>query len=241
MPQRSQQRWIPRKVRITVEERSIKVDSDLESEDAVAESLPSIAGASDTEDDSMPSIAGDTVASDTDPDQDPAASEARQKARNTPSNQFEGNPPEDRSRGASSEWNNEPEVGNLGIFCGNWGTTSANKKKSVKIRRRENQEKQLTKSPAHVLVVLESTPRVADALRQPAVAGVPNSSKLAGRPTCQYYVQRGKEPQSAVLVAARMDTCHSVKCLAAHQAFPMPRCRPYVPAAGSSGSRAPLP
>jgi hypothetical protein len=150
------------------------------------------------------SIAGDTNVTETDDEKDPSLLEARDRDRNAPSNKYEGNPPEDRSRARSSQWNQEPEVGNFGLYFGNWGTTS---EKGKEKKRREQQVKQITKNPGNVLVVLESTAGMEAALRLPAVAGQPSAKGVAARPTSQYFVQRGKEAEAAVLIAARTDTC----------------------------------
>ena len=70
---------------------------------------------SDAESSNPHSVAGDSVV-DTDTDMEERAE--RKRAHAQPKVPFHG---DDRSRGESSRFNNEPEVGNIGIFFGNRG------------------------------------------------------------------------------------------------------------------------
>ena len=70
---------------------------------------------SDAETSNLHSIPGDSVAGS---DSDMEERDARKRAHAQPKLFFHG---DDRSRGESSIYNAEPEVGNIGIFFGNWG------------------------------------------------------------------------------------------------------------------------
>ena len=205
--------WTPKQVQFD--------PNSIRAEPAVADADASVADADTSDSDAessatqsgVPSIAGDTNFTATDDEKDPSLSENTNRDRNGPSNQYEGTPPGletppglDRIRAGSSQWNEEPEVGNCGLYFGNWGTTSEKGTRKNK-KRRETQLKQITKNPGNVMVVLESTKGMELALKQPAVAGQPSATGVAARPTFQYFVQRGKEAEAGVLIAARTDTC----------------------------------
>ena len=87
------------------------------------------------------SIAGDTLASASDAENSTMASAADaafvRQQRLAPQTPVEGTP----QRGPSSKHNEEWEVGNFGLFLGNWGT-------------RGERESQILKSPAKVQVVI---------------------------------------------------------------------------------------
>ena len=118
----------------------------------------------------------------------------------------------------SSRWNKEPEVGNCGFMFGNWGTRqedNSNKSSQAGSRRmHENADRQILKSPAHVIGLAETTATIERILQQPAVAGDQNAEEgtVDRRPTCQYHCFRGNEP-SSVLIACRTDTCKGMKCV----------------------------
>jgi hypothetical protein len=139
------------------------------------------------------SIAGDTV----------ATSSGAETELVAPTIRVQGDP--NRSRGESSWRNEEPEVGNFGLFVGNWGlrgTLGDNRQKQL---RRDTHDRQILKSPAQVIVLCEATAAVGDLLQKSAVAGTPGVKGLEGRNTFEHWVVRGEEPQAAVLIAARKD------------------------------------
>ena len=65
-----------------------------------------------------------------------------------------------------------------------------------------------------MIILCEAAPLVEELLQQPAVAGTPGALGLDGRDTFENWVVRGKEPESAVLIAARKDTCSFLEYLA---------------------------
>ena len=159
------------------------------------------------------SAVGDTVASSSaaDIDEDPIATAARRQERVAPTPQMHGDPT--RSRGASSRWNKEPEVGNFGLHFGNWGCRGR-QTDAVSKRRQKTHDDQIMKSPAQVIVLCEATEYVADMLREPAVAGVEGSQGLEGRNTFECFVVKGKEQaDTSVLIAARKDNCDCLEYL----------------------------
>jgi len=149
------------------------------------------------------SIAGDSVASsDCEPE--------TRSARKQPTVPFEG----ERSRGASSKWNSEPEVGNCGFYFGNWGLRGSVGSSADQKLRTETHDRQIMKNPAQVVILCETTEAVADLLRNPAVAAEkPGVKGLEGRSTYEHYVVRGNEEKSAVLIAARKDNCSYLQLL----------------------------
>ena len=88
------------------------------------------------------SVAGDIIAdsSAADNDESDAAVAKRRNRRRAPLSTFQG----DREH-RSSKWNAEPEVGNFGIFFGNWGTRATLGGVGTQQRRREKQDLQVLK------------------------------------------------------------------------------------------------
>ena len=165
---------------------------------------------SDAEDDPesiASSIAGDTVASSSGAETDAEPTEERVLFRRVkvaaPTVRAQGDP--NRSRGGSSWRNEEPEVGNFGLFSGNWGIRGTLADEKQKQLRRDTHDRQILKSPAQVIVLCEATAAVEALLQKPAVAGTPGAKGLEGRNTFEHWVVRGAEPESAVLIAARKD------------------------------------
>ena len=77
-------------------------------------------------------------------------------------------------------------------------------------RRRDAQDRQILKSPAQVVILCEANETVEEMLKQPPVSGDDDQhpqSRLERRATHGHWVVRGNEQGSAVLVAARTDTC----------------------------------
>ena len=142
------------------------------------------------------SIAGDTVATSSraETDADPTEVAARRRELVAPTIRVQGDP--NRSRGESSWRNEEPEVGDFGLFVGNWGlrgTLGDNRQKQL---RRDTHDRQILKSPAQVIVLCEATAAVGDLLQKSAVAGTPGAKGLEGRNTFEHWVVRGEEPQA---------------------------------------------
>ena len=149
------------------------------------------------------SIAGDPVAS------SDFGPETR-CARKQPTVQFEG----ERSRGPSSKWNSEFEVGNCGFYFGNWGLRASIGSEKQKRLRTETHDRQIMKNPGQMVILCETTEAVAALLRNPAVAAEkPGVKGLEGRSTYEHFVVRGNEEKSAVLIAARKDNCSYLQLL----------------------------
>ena len=120
----------------------------------------------------------------------------------------------DCSRGESSKYNAEPEVGNVGFFCGNWGQRGSIAGDLFKKKRREAHDRQIMRCPAQVVILCEASAKVEEVLKSSAVAAEdPDAEGLAGRGSFEHYVVRGNEPDAAILVAARCDNCTDLKLL----------------------------
>ena len=115
--------------------------------------------------------------------------------------------------GASSLRNQDPEVGNVGIFYGNWGVRGSFNNDEAKKRKRDQHDKQIMRCPAQVIVLCEASAGVETLLQQAAVAGTAGASGLDGRNTSEHWVVRGNEPDAAVLIAARKDVSTGVQLL----------------------------
>ena len=152
------------------------------------------------------SIAGDTVDSEAEGTPEQVASLHDQRL--APREPMQGI----RSRGRSCKYNSEPEVGNFGLFFGNWGMRGTNSSQEVRRARQIRHDRQIKKSPAHILVLVEASAAVEDLLRRPPEQGNPNAQGLDRRSSHEYFVQRGNE-ESAVLIAARMDNTTYLECL----------------------------
>jgi len=109
-------------------------------------------------------------------------------------------------------YNDEPEVGNFGLFFGNWGLRGTCGGKQVQKARRVKQDRQILKNPAQVLVVAEASVQLEGLLRQPAVAGSHDCEGFDARHTAEHWVVRGAE-ESAILIAARKDVTYGLDCL----------------------------
>ena len=143
------------------------------------------------------SIDGDSVAS-------AGVSSETELVRAQPAEPIQGN----RSPGKSSKYSEEWEVGNFGVYFGNWGERASSAGKEVQQRRRAVHDRQIQKNPCAVVVMCEANPQCEELLKKAAVAGDPEgSSKLQRRPTATYMVVRGQEPKTSLLIAARTDNC----------------------------------
>ena len=153
------------------------------------------------------SIPGDSVVgSDTDMEE----RIERKRANAQPKLAFHG---DGRSRGESSIYNAEPEVGNIGIFFGNWGQRAVVKAEN-KRKRTERSDRQISRCPAQIIILAEANASVEEVLKSPPLeAESPGASGLSGRPSFEHFVVRGNEKDAAVLIAARKDTCTHVDLL----------------------------
>ena len=124
------------------------------------------------------SIPGDTVGSETDAE-DPVLRQ-RRLAPKTP---IEGNP----QRGPSSKYNKEWEVGNFGLFFGNWGLrgTLGDKEQT---RRRAIQDRQILRNPGQVVMSVEASRQLEPLLQQPPPEeGYPSQAGVRSRGTHEYF------------------------------------------------------
>ena len=109
--------------------------------------------------------------------------------------------------------NSDHEVGNFGIYLGNWGERGS-VNEAGKRRRRQVHDLQLLKCPAAVVVLCETIGAVLELLRSPAVRPTaPDATGLESRPTHEYWVVRGNEEKCAILIAVRKDTCSALLLL----------------------------
>jgi hypothetical protein len=101
------------------------------------------------------SIAGDT-ASDTDVDAgDSAVAAARRQQRRAPVAPVHGVAPPREHR--SGKHNKEPEVGNIGLFFGNWGLRGTLGGSDAQALRIHTQDRQILKSPGQVVIIAEAS------------------------------------------------------------------------------------
>ena len=126
-----------------------------------------------------------------------------------------------RERGPSSRNNKEPEVGNFGIFFGNWGQRATLGGAEAQRKRTETSDRQILHCPCQVLVMAEANQDIEELLQQPPAPGRTEvnsgdegaaAAGLERRPTYEHFVVRGKE-QFALLIAARKDNTHAVELL----------------------------
>ena len=154
------------------------------------------------------SIPGDSVVCS---DSDMEEQAERKRANAQPKLAFHG---DDRSRGESSIYNEEPEVGNIGFFFGNWGTRATLESSRIKRKRSETSDRQIMRCPAQIIILAEATEHVEEVLKSPPLeAEDPGAKGLSGRRSFEHFVVRGNEEDAAVLIAARKDNCTYVECL----------------------------
>ena len=109
--------------------------------------------------------------------------------------------------------NNDHEVGNFGIYLGNWGQRSFVNEHAIR-RRRQVHDLQILKCPAPVVVLCETTIAVQHLLESPALRPTdPAATGLQGRKTHEHWVVRGNEEKGALLIAVRKDTCSELSLL----------------------------
>ena len=129
------------------------------------------------DDDDAGSIAGDSYTSSDAAGPSSSAVAARRIRDPTPTITIEGMLTEPRR----AKRNSEPEVGNMGIFFGNWGqrgTVVQGRKK----RTTDTSDRQILKAPTQIVCLAEATREVEDALKSAAVAGNDNATGLEASP-----------------------------------------------------------
>jgi len=166
------------------------------------------------------SIAGDSIA-ESQCEDDPTAVAAMRQASAAPKTPQQGERGyENHGRPSKTPWihNEDPNVGNVGIFFGNWGIFGDGGDAAKKARR-IIQDRQLMNCPAQLIVLAEATPAVEELLRLPGIPGKPHADDhsqppgLTQRESFEHYVVRGDEPVTALLVAARTNTCSGIALL----------------------------
>ena len=159
-----------------------------------------------------PSVAGDSVAesSNAESDESEATVAARRAQRVGPIAPQQGDP---NIRRESSKWNNEPEVGNFGLFCGNWGQRGTCGNAASRRSRRDTQDRQIQRSPAQVVVLAEAAKEIEELLKEPRSHGNQELEGLERRDSAEHWVQRGNEREAALLIAARKDVATHLDCL----------------------------
>ena len=102
--------------------------------------------------------------------------------------------------------NEAPQVGNFGLYFGNWGKRPTAENNFPK---RENIDAQIRKNPGQVIILTEAEAEIAEYLRLTAVAETPDliegnedAEGLAKRPQYRHYVEQGAD----LLIAARTNS-----------------------------------
>ena len=113
-------------------------------------------------------------------------------------------------RPRSSRWNSEPEVGNMGIFCGNWGKRGTLGGNYEQRRRDEFMTLQIARNFAPVIVFAEAEERLQHLLMHDRSRGNPDGEGVLRRDAHEYMVVRGQEEVS-LLIGARTDTCKRIE------------------------------
>ena len=137
-----------------------------------------------------------------------------------PQNQVQGEDPRTHKR--SARFNDVNEVGNFGLFFGNWGMRGTVASSNDQKRQRAIHDRQILKCPGQVIILCEASDEVAKMLaKAPDEASEEPQSRtddwqaseqLDKRVTHQHFVLRGSE-ESAVLIAARTDVCLGMQLL----------------------------
>jgi hypothetical protein len=135
-----------------------------------------------------------------------------------------------RRRNEPAERNQRFDVGNFGMFVGNWGERSGRQKKATVLH-----DCQIKGSPGEIIVLLEANEAVKDLLEEEAqyvnteaeevqqVQRVMPRSRLAGekapvgnvsaREWYKHLTQISKDPKGSILMAARANVCEAVECV----------------------------
>ena len=96
-------------------------------------------------------------------------------------------------RNASSKFNSNWEVGNFGLFFGNWGKRGTAPTDAEGRNTRETSDRQILRNPGQVVILAEATEAIAQLLREPPVAVEPGVKGLRGRSTFTHFVTRCDE------------------------------------------------
>jgi hypothetical protein len=159
------------------------------------------------------SVVGDT-ASDTDAvgfeAGDSAVAAARRQQRRAPLEPLHGVAAPHVHR--PSKHNKEKEVGNFGLFFGNWGLRGTLGGPAAQTKRILAQDRQILKSPAQVVILAEASEELGNLLKMPEVVGSPEQIGVQSRSTKEHFVVRGAET-AALLVAARKDNTTALALL----------------------------
>ena len=81
------------------------------------------------------------------------------------------------------------EVGDCGVYLGNWGGRGTVQNSEYKIKRRQAHDRQIMKGPAQIIVLLEANTAVADLLRRPPVQGPPSTAWFGAAPDFSVFCQ----------------------------------------------------
>ena len=123
------------------------------------------------------SIAGDT-ASDTDGEATGTAVAALERQqRREPKTSFH------YSRPPSSKRNSEAEVGNMGLFFGNWGIRGTVASKAEQLKRRTTHDRQVLGNPGQTVIIAEASKEIEELLKQPEMEGRSGGGGLESRST----------------------------------------------------------
>jgi hypothetical protein len=185
---------------------------------AVAESektnVPAAVAESDlAESDGEYSVPGDSIAENSGPEEDgqPTAARTavagRPKRDPTPAMTFAG----DQMQRRHATSNSEPEVGNFGLFFGNWGQRAV----IATGRRREVQlvqDRQIERCPAQVVCLAEASREVEQILTDDQAPGDAEATGLDTRTKFKHFCIRGNEV-SSLLIAARTDVTTGLELL----------------------------
>ena len=98
-------------------------------------------------------------------------------------------------------------------MAGNWGLRSAFTGKRPHSVRRYAHDRQITKSPAQVIVLAEASPEIEELLRRPRSHGNEAETGLERRGSAEHWVVRGNEQKAALLIAARKDVATNLNSL----------------------------
>ena len=117
--------------------------------------------------------------------------------------------------------NKRKDVGNFGLFMGNWGERS--EKNAASADCRALHDSQVMGSPGEITVLFEATNAVAAMLaREPLhVPDRPRSrhnekaplGNMSARDWYEHWVVIGNEPKGSILMAARKNVCENIDCV----------------------------
>ena len=120
-----------------------------------------------------------------------------------------------------AERNKRKDVGNFGLFMGNWGQRS--EKKAASCAQRDLHDSNVMGSPGMIIVLFEATTAVAAMLeREPS--HVPDRppprhnekaplGNMSARAWFEHLVCMGEESKGAILMAVRKNVCENIECV----------------------------